>query len=197
MPTTHKDLCRHAQGILQNYIQSPIIIGDTVADVKALKDAITKLIELFDGPMQREADATEPMTLQEFQQLSCRTLPEEGVQHWFRAKAIMAGMSADEYAKACAIFGTEIDLIHAVFGVAGEAGELIDPVKKSMFYGKPLDVENLKEEAGDLLWYIATALCRALNCTLEDLARANVAKLQKRYPEKYTDQAAIDRADKK
>lgn len=128
------------------------------------------------------------MQLNDYQQLASRTLPEQGEQHFFWPSG-----KGPEYPG----FNLSIDLIHAVFGVAGEAGELIDPVKKSMFYGKPLDVDNIREEAGDLLWYIAGPLCRALGCTLEDLAKENVNKLQKRYPGKYTDQAAIERADKK
>ncbi len=88
-----------------------------------------------------------------------------------------------------------VGLIHAALGVAGEAGELVDTVKKSMFYGKPLDKENLKEEAGDTLWYLAL-LCQTLGCTLEEIAQANIDKLRVRYPEKYTDAAAVARADK-
>ncbi len=65
-----------------------------------------------------------------------------------------------------------------------------------MFYGKPLDENNLKEEAGDILWYIAGPLCRALGCTLDEIAQINVNKLRARYPEKYTDAAALARADK-
>jgi len=59
-----------------------------------------------------------------------------------------------------------------------------------------VDTENIKEEAGDLLWYLAGPLCRALGCTLEELASANVAKLKARYPDAYSDQHAIARADK-
>lgn len=127
------------------------------------------------------------LTLNEFQQLASRTLPPLGSQRWFPTAPNTPQREANN---------RQIDLIHAVFGCAGEAGELVDPVKKAMFYGKAVDVENIKEEAGDLLWYIAGPLCRALGCTLEELAAANVAKLRKRYPEKYTDEAAIARADK-
>lgn len=129
---------------------------------------------------------TAALTLNELQELASRTLPGVGVNHFFN---FPCGGLPQGY--------RDIDLIHAAFGLAGEVGELIDPIKKSMFYGKPLDVENLREEAGDLLWYIAGPLCRALGCTLEDLAQENVAKLRKRYPDRYTDAAAIVRADKR
>lgn len=137
------------------------------------------------------------LTLNELQELASRTLPTEGVNHYFKPPfGFNATFPTAEERARIDVHARNVDLIHAAFGLAGEVGELIDPVKKAMFYGKPLDVENLREEAGDLLWYIAGPLCRALGCTLEELARENVAKLQKRYPEKYTDEAAIVRADK-
>lgn len=85
--------------------------------------------------------------------------------------------------------------LHAAVGVAGEAGELLDMVKKSWIYGKDFDHENLIEECGDLLFYIAAALDQH-GYTLSDAAKANYAKLEKRYPVGYTDQAAQERADK-
>lgn len=91
---------------------------------------------------------------------------------------------------------TEVyDLLHAVLGISGEAGELLDAVKKTFIYNKPLDVVNAKEELGDLLWYIALA-CRTLDVSFEEIMQMNIDKLSKRYPEKYTDADAIARADK-
>jgi NTP pyrophosphatase (non-canonical NTP hydrolase) len=87
------------------------------------------------------------------------------------------------------------DLIHAALGLASESGELIDAIKKHVIYGKPLDVDNCIEELGDCLWFIALA-CQTLGVSIGQVARANIAKLAKRYPDKYTDQAAIARADK-
>lgn len=131
---------------------------------------------------------TNSLTLVQFQNLASRTLPISGEQKFFSPKSA----NPDTFPA----YDRNVDLIHACFGITGEAGELLDPVKKAMFYGKPLDIQNIREEAGDLLWYIAGPLCRALGCTLEDLARENVAKLRARYPEKYTDEAAVARADK-
>jgi len=47
------------------------------------------------------------------------------------------------------------DFYHMGRGVFTEVGELIDAFKKHHAYGKKLDVVNVKEEVGDLLWYIA------------------------------------------
>lgn len=96
----------------------------------------------------------------------------------------------------------QADLIHMTLGVAGEAGELVDAIKKHWVYGKPLDVGNVVEELGDLLFYIQGVLNIVTSQgvlapkTLEDLMVANMNKLSKRYPTGYSDQAAIARADK-
>jgi NTP pyrophosphatase (non-canonical NTP hydrolase) len=87
------------------------------------------------------------------------------------------------------------DLMHAAYGVAGEAGEFADCVKKNQVYGRELDRENAIEELGDLLWYVALG-CRALNATMSEVAQQNLEKLKARYPEKYTDELAAERKDK-
>ncbi len=93
--------------------------------------------------------------------------------------------------------GTVQDMLnHAAMGVAGEAGELIDAVKKHTVYSKPLDRENIIEELGDLRFYIQ-AMQNVLGITESEVLQANANKLAKRYRGlKYTDQAAINRADK-
>ena len=45
-------------------------------------------------------------------------------------------------------------LEHAILGICTEAGELLDIYKKHKMYDKPLDKEHLKEEIGDLLFYV-------------------------------------------
>lgn len=90
----------------------------------------------------------------------------------------------------------QLDLTHSAYGLAGEAGEFVDSVKKHQIYGQELNKENLLEEIGDILWYAAMA-AEVLGANLDDIAASNVAKLQKRYPEKYTDLLASERLDKK
>jgi len=75
-------------------------------------------------------------------------------------------------------------LLHAAMGMATEAGEFMDPLKKALFYGREVDEVNLREELGDLLWYIAIA-CDALDTTVElEMARV-INKLMVRYPDKF------------
>lgn len=89
----------------------------------------------------------------------------------------------------------EYDLMHATLGIAGESGELVDAVKKSVIYGKDLDIVNMREEIGDIMWYIAL-MCRTLDFDLDEILDENIAKLKLRYPEKYTDEHASLRLDK-
>lgn len=89
----------------------------------------------------------------------------------------------------------QMDLLHASLGVASDAGELVDAIKKHLIYGKELDVDNVIEEIGDVMWFLAL-MAHAVSIDLGAVAKANIAKLAKRYPDKYSDQAAIARADK-
>lgn len=85
-----------------------------------------------------------------------------------------------------------IDLLHGAMGLSTEANELVDAMKKVVFYGKPVDAVNLKEEIGDALWYIAL-LCRRLNVSMESIMQTNIDKLKARYPQKFTEEAAMKR----
>jgi len=93
------------------------------------------------------------------------------------------------------IDANEAHLIHMVLGISGEAGELLDAVKKSAIYKKTLDRPNVIEELGDLEFYMQ-GLRSALGITREDTLRHNISKLTKRYGDKYSNQAAQARADK-
>lgn len=87
-------------------------------------------------------------------------------------------------------------LWHMATGIAGEAGELLDAIKKSVIYGKELDMENVVEELGDLEFYME-GLRQALFLLREQTLEYNIDKLSTRYAGlQYTDSAAIDRADK-
>ena len=48
----------------------------------------------------------------------------------------------------------KVDLLHAMLGVANEAGEILDAVKAHVIYNKPLDVSNIREELGDMEFYL-------------------------------------------
>ena len=73
----------------------------------------------------------------------------------------------------------------AAVGLSAESGEFLEIVKKIAFQGKPYDAANinhLKVELGDVLWYVAQA-CMALDVSLDDVIAQNISKLAARYPE--------------
>lgn len=87
-------------------------------------------------------------------------------------------------------------LNHMAMGVAGEAGELVDAVKRYTIYNKPLDRANVIEELGDLRFYMA-GLMEELSITDEEVLAATVQKLGTRYASgSYSDKQAQERADK-
>ena len=89
-------------------------------------------------------------------------------------------MTFDEYqefAKTTAIYSDNAKVVYPTLGLSGEAGEVAEKVKKNIRDGKSLDGVGL--ELGDVLWYIS-ALADDLGVTLEEVAQANVDKLQSR-----------------
>jgi NTP pyrophosphatase (non-canonical NTP hydrolase) len=85
--------------------------------------------------------------------------------------------------------------LHMAIGISGEAGELLDAVKKATIYRKPLDIANIVEECGDLLFYIAGML-DSIGVDIESAIAANTSKLSIRYGKAYSDESAIARLDK-
>jgi NTP pyrophosphatase (non-canonical NTP hydrolase) len=85
-----------------------------------------------------------------------------------------------------------IRLLHAALGMATEAGEFVDALKKHLFYGKPLDRVNLGEELGDLLWYLFLAL-DVLHVSFEEVIQQNHNKLFTRYSKGFSSTEATNR----
>ena len=76
-------------------------------------------------------------------------------------------------------------------GIAGEAGEYCELIKKHTFHGKkPLDLDAARKELGDVLYYVAMA-AKNLQLSLDEVARANVDKLRARYPEGFVNGGGI------
>lgn len=88
----------------------------------------------------------------------------------------------------------QMRFINFGMGLAGEAGETCDYLKKVVFHGHTLDKDKLKKELGDCLWYIAT-LATTAGLSLADVATANIEKLRARYPEGFDQARSINRED--
>ncbi len=98
-------------------------------------------------------------------------------------------MTFDEYQEACErtarrtdVNTTETRLANFGLGLAGEAGEVCDLLKKHLYHAQPLDVDKIRRELGDCMWYIATT-ASTLGITLSSVAEGNIEKLKARYPE--------------
>lgn len=90
----------------------------------------------------------------------------------------------------------DMEYMHAALGVAGEAGELADAVKKHVVYGKELDWGNIVEELGDLRFYMQQIM-NMVGISEEEVLQGNANKLGMRYKNgSYSNEEAIARADK-
>lgn len=93
-------------------------------------------------------------------------------------------MNFKEYqtrANATAIYDSKFSILYPTLGLAGEAGEVADKVKKIIRDNKSLVNERVEiaKELGDVLWYLA-AVSRDIGVTLEDVAQMNIEKLESR-----------------
>ncbi len=82
--------------------------------------------------------------------------------------------------------------LHMVLGMVTEVGELADVVKRKLAYGKAEDFTNVKEEIGDLMWYVVN-FCNLHGFDLEEILGTNIAKLKARFPDKFTSEKALTR----
>lgn len=106
----------------------------------------------------------------------------------FRFNERNMSLTFEEYqsaAKQTALYPNRLkNLEYPTLGLAGEAGEVANVVKKIQrdFGGEITDETRakLKDELGDVLWYIA-ACADELGLTLEEIARFNVEKLSARH----------------
>ena len=83
-------------------------------------------------------------------------------------------------------------LFNGMLGLAGETGECCDLVKKCFFQDGRDIRDDLMDELGDCLWYIVEAVT-AMDWTLEEVARHNVEKLKRRYPDGFDAEHSLHR----
>ena len=83
-------------------------------------------------------------------------------------------------------------ILNMLLGMSGETGEVVDLFKKHLFQGHDLDMDKLKEELGDVMYYIVN-LCNLYDIELEDVIEGNHNKLLKRYPEGFSEERSVNR----
>ena len=82
---------------------------------------------------------------------------------------------------------------HAKAGLVSEVGEIMGLYQKT-YQGHMFDETALKLEIGDSLWFIAE-LCDCYGWDMENVADANIQKLKVRYPDHFTPEQSINRAE--
>ena len=132
----------------------------------AFKNDIINGVLFKDGVWAEIIDDKAELTFEEYQDLSVRTCNDLGDS-----------------------IGNDT---HMIFGMVTEVAELADAYKKHWAYGKDLDMVNVKEEIGDVLFYISN-FCKFNNINLGEVMYTNVEKLKARYPEKFTNENATNR----
>ena len=90
--------------------------------------------------------------------------------------------------------GMDNELANYSLGLVCEAGEVGDILKKMLFHGHNLDRDGVIKEMGDVLWYMSN-ICNILNIKLSDVARINLDKLDKRYPNGFSCEDSMNRKE--
>jgi NTP pyrophosphatase (non-canonical NTP hydrolase) len=72
-------------------------------------------------------------------------------------------------------------LDYGVIGLVTESAKALDLIKKSKKNLTPLSKEKLREELGDLFWYLNITIDE-LGLTFDDLMQNNLQKIERKYP---------------
>lgn len=88
----------------------------------------------------------------------------------------------------------EVMKLWNAIGLAGEAGELCELIKKGILHRHGIDLDKIKKEAGDICWYLAGLLTQ-LGLSFDEVLSGNIEKLKQRYPDGFTSADSKKRAD--
>lgn len=108
----------------------------------------------------------------------------------------------DEVLRNCPNFSTDdikTKLSLGGLGVAGEAGEVADLIKKILHHDVPFNDairDKLVKEMGDVYWYLEY-LSAALGFCTEHILIKNIDKLRARHPNGWSPQSQQAKADEK
>ena len=107
------------------------------------------------------------------------------------------GITANDYQRAAMRTDNkdqtqEERMLDALFGLCGEAGEVMDAYKKYRFQGHESYKDEMIIEASDCLWYLAK-LADVLGVTLGEVMERNIEKLKKRFPEGFSKERSVNR----
>lgn len=84
-------------------------------------------------------------------------------------------------------------LEHGLYTLAAETGEVHGLFQKEK-QGHPLEREHLIKEIGDVLWALAE-ICTVCDLDMSEVAETNIEKLKARYPEGFSAEQSLHRAE--
>jgi NTP pyrophosphatase (non-canonical NTP hydrolase) len=164
LPVFHSQLLKREQFVLINPDGKPLLMD---------------LIEAIN-----EAKAQSELSLNEYQRQSMRTAVDPG-NEWsrdFQTSGFGLGLT-----------GEAAEVLELAMKLAMSTGQTADLLKKQIHHEHGKDREAMKKELGDDLWYIQ-AIAARYGLTLEEVAQANIDKLKSRYPNGWTAEDSINRA---
>lgn len=85
-------------------------------------------------------------------------------------------------------------ILNASLGLSGEVGEFNDMIKKWIFHENDIDIDHMKKELGDIMWYVAM-MCHSFGWNLDNILQINIDKLKARYPDGFDIVRANNRKD--
>ena len=105
-------------------------------------------------------------------------ITQEEIDQWVANENMNSFDGYQTAALGTAIYKQQHKILYPALGLAGEAGEVADKVKKILRDGN-YDNEAIAKELSDVLWY-AAVLAHDLGYQLSEIAEMNLKKLQSR-----------------
>lgn len=129
-----------------------------------------------------------PLSVEQIEELSAASSPDawETYQQW------AAGKMND--CEDMQLLPWQLQQVNMAMGLAGEAGETVEIVKKAIFHGHELDRDRLTKELGDVLFYLVS-LATAAGIPFQSVVQGNVNKLDARYPAGFSSADSLTRRD--
>lgn len=134
--------------------------------------------------LEKEVTPTSSSTLDAYQSDALRTAARD-----FKAYGIDPLYTKDE------LLLRKLDQLIWSNGLTGEAGECADFMKKLHGHGHVYDAaarQHMGKELGDVLWYLSV-LANSFGFRLSEIAKMNIDKLKKRYPNGFEIEKSIHR----
>ena len=104
------------------------------------------------------------------------------------------GRHDERLTRVCRYNPETAQVLNGCLGLAGEAGEFLEMVKKAIFHETQIEKSRLKKELGDLMWYVAL-ICHAFGWDLDEIMEMNIEKLKARYPDGFDTEKSAHRKE--